>query len=392
MPQLVERPALSRRGFTYNELLVAIAAASLFAQLASSLQPTRLDVNLESAKINQQLIITAVWRYQVAERELPTEAAQLNEYLSIDYSISVDGLIVAKGYAFELVTDPEAIEEQLQRLEMLGEEGRMLAEQFRREDPEYLIVGQPVEPGQTGCSLVYASARILPTEIFDPDCAEIAIEIERRIQAAALLYVGEQLIGNEDLAIEVYPYVSAPEAQQLSFDVFDVDSDDVVSFGDLQKFSTPSLAGFAAADGEFDSDPYVALQELVRYVLDEELKYGAGDEQNDELGVALEDIANGPQATFSSESFGQLIDQLVANEGVANSLASKVRAIEIIQRGSEESNARNRRGRGKTCEQVVKAFRNELRAQTGKSIELYDALLLNALVGVLCEQSETGSE
>jgi type II secretory pathway pseudopilin PulG len=395
MQPMIHMPRRHCSGFTVIEWLVAIAVMAMTASLLlPAMQSVRETMNRDSVISVEQIICVTTGQYREKYGKYPDDIRALIDARLLDpYHVTPDGRIVEAGYAIELIFNADEIEEQLRHLETLGDDGEEAARKLRDLQPDFLIFGRPIVPGRTGYFLIYTGGGeeyCWRFTVVDPDCVELQIEMFRRIETEGVKRTATLLPDDED-AQYVYPFVTSPEVTQNTFELVDIDSDGKATFSDLRQIAGQKQLTAENADGNFDNfdaTPIVVLQEFLQYALYDEMQIGAGNEQIDDLGVTLDELPDDSAMIFSSENYGRLIDDLVDQEGVAASLTAKVRAAESARQRWEASDPETRDDEAEACGEIVEAFRRELWAQEGKSIRFEDALLLDAVVGVLCPKVE----
>lgn len=263
-----------------------------------------------------------------------------------------------------------------------GDSGEEIAAELERLPTEYLIFARPVSPGRMGCLFVYSGSDCAAHTIRDPDCEALQLAMFRRIQKRALYDVGRLMLRSTVEPSQVAETLEAPETKAAIFDLLDANGDRTVTFLGLRRFTggEPAVAEAASA-----AEPLVALQEFMRYALEEEMQLGAGGEDVDHIGVKFADLLPGELSElYAADNFANLIYELVLQDGLARSLIAKVEAAEALRLRSETADPVIRDKLESACSMLVKAFRSELRAQADKRILLEDAMILDAAADLRC--------
>jgi prepilin-type N-terminal cleavage/methylation domain-containing protein len=383
----VTLPPRQPRGFTIIELLVVIAILGLLISLVlPSVQSAREKSNsIKAANTAKTICLVLHNEFLLQRRSLPENLAAIKDRLEEEnieiHKILPDGRVVAEGYIFELLQFRVDIEAHLLFLETLGESGLEAARYFRRLQTQFLVFARPAVRGRTGCHLAYAGHDCHTFLVLDPECAALQEEMFRRLQEQALYHTGRLLISDPTQARFVLPVLKDPQTVTGTFTLLDTSGDAKVTFRELRELSRRPLA--ATADG--GENPLTILQEFLRYALEDEMQVGAAGENVEDIGVTLEDLPDGDlTALISAANFARLIDDLVPEEGLANSLIVKVQVAQSLRRKAEAADPADRDNLAAACTSVVRALRSEIQAQADKGILLEDAIVLDAAVGVLC--------
>jgi type II secretory pathway pseudopilin PulG len=399
MPQSINRRIVSRRAFTLSEMVVAIGTISILGSLLlPAVQKVRDYANRATAENVTREICHDLHLYLENHAKYPESLGALIDEVAkrddpsyyTEYEELIDGRIFGDGYVFELAFDQATIKKRLEELRSLGPDGQELAEQIvaqasPREFPEFLIFARPVVPGKTGCVLIYVDPDCSPSGIVDPNCKAIQLEMFQRLNQEAIEASSTLLASDADVASSVIATLREDGTKKFVFNLVDVDGDGKATVLELRRFSR--LQRLSTAENQ-EPDPLTVLQDYVQFAFDE-MQFGAGGENLEELGVTLEEIPGDMTAVFhDSDNYRPLIEELVDDEGVANSLAVKLRAAEQAHQRWEAADPETRDDEAEACAAIVGAFRNELWAQEGKSIDFNDALLLDAAVSFFCPAVE----
>jgi hypothetical protein len=280
-----------------------------------------------------------------------------------------------------LIRSPLEIEAHLVFLETLEGQGLEATRYIRSLNTQFLLFARPAVKGRTGCHLVYAGHDCKTFLIFDPECAALNEVMFRRLREQALYYTGRLLISDPTQASFVLPVLKDPRTVAGTFMLLDTSGDDKVTFAELRELSRRPLAAPANGGG----NPLSILQEFLRYALEDEMQVGAAGEGVEDLGLTMEELADGDlRALASAENFARLIDRIVTNEGLATSLIAKVEAAVRLRLKGELADPMDSDDPAAACAGIVRALQRQIQAQADKGILIEDALLLDAAVGVLC--------
>ncbi|MCO6044073.1 type II secretion system GspH family protein [Aeoliella sp. ICT_H6.2] len=191
---------------------------------------------------------------------------------------------------------------------------------------------------------------------------------ERMRRARWRVYQGlGDLIANSNGPVEasaVLPYLELTENNYQNAKQLDSDDDEFVGFVEFEAFMAPK-----------EDDPKSLA--IVRDTYRDVFAICRFDDDNIMPGISVVDFASDAADVFSAESLAIPIDQSVAKEGVAFSLYVKLRSAEEARFDGDLH----------SCEESVQSFRNELAAQSDKSISSADALMFDYLASVLCPEA-----
>lgn len=189
-----------------------------------------------------------------------------------------------------------------------------------------------------------------------------------------LTLVGDRLISPERIKRDL----TRPEILRPAVGYFDRNADGFVTASELYELSPRTRASggmlpAAAATADEPENPWTIMEHAVTEIL-QRLALDPEDPVFEELpAIANEDLvamaAEEVDQLFSYENLAALTGKYVARPDVATALCAKLAAAEAAEK----------RGNPKTRDNVLNAYRNQLSAQTGRSLTASNAAVLKVL-------------
>jgi hypothetical protein len=162
-----------------------------------------------------------------------------------------------------------------------------------------------------------------------------------------------------DLAREIRSFVALEETRDLVFDVMDGNQDGQIAQGELLAFGQPRE----------DDPPSIAIARQFLRESSSILRLDVG--QYD--GIRREDLEGEPADLLSPSTLADFVRVSASRPGVAHALNQKLLTAELAEaRDDFESGAG-----------AIRAFKNQLRAQRGKSLTFEDADVARTMVDVV---------
>ena len=329
-----------RPGFTLIELLVVIAIiAILIGLLLPAVQKVREAAARAQAANNLTILAGAMNDYEAEHGSFPSTLPPLVDFVG-ENTDALDG--TAGGFSFTL---------------QLIDNAEPAADDFR-------IVASPVEPGRTASAWLCVMRAVVVANCTTEQQALFAAEAQRQAQlrnmVAAAGAVSELLDLDSRAAGSIRPFLADPKTLPRVFDLLGATE------GELRVDEI-----FRPHQIDPDLDPI--LNKFLAQV-SVNMAFGAGEEDLALLpAVQIQDLTGNPAQLFTFDTVRSLTIGAVAHRGVLHSLLVKLDHAEAAAiRGNERAKAGH-----------LRAFGNELAAQSGKKIDPNDARVLQNLAMTL---------
>lgn len=337
-------------GFTLNELLVVIAIiAILIGMMFPAIQKVREAAACAKTESNLMQLGVAFNAFRDDNSNFPQGWSELADWCDSNpescpsYYNELRSAGQLNGWQYSIIPPTGPIPET-------GGLG-------------FKLEAEPIFPGVTGSKSLVMDQSGNVTSFPTPGADEGRQQMFDRIRDKGAVTISGLLNMNRDTLPLVREYVQSSDTPASVFNMIDSNGDGTVSVQEIQSFQ---IVG--------DENPDDPLAEFLAFVRDE-MKLGVlSPEEKATTGVQLSDILEDPaEPVFSYDGLCALTKQYVTKEGVANALCAKLRAAEAAEA----------RGNHETRRESLRAFINQVEAQSGKSLTRIRATTLITLAQTL---------